>query len=310
VQIFENGRMQNVLRFTDEAKPLSVAIVIDQSMTHGEMDTVNTALGALQDAFTKYDEVSVFTYNKNPRLVTDFTGAQSPRAAQAIETSKSSGRDQMLAGSLGGPLAQTLVLNNEPFDPNTAPVRGHNSMELNPPREVHPLNDAILAAATALTTQSPDRRRIIYVISNGNEYGSKTTTKQLLKYLATNGIEVDGSLVGLQTSLPVLGMLDRIHLPLMMRDNALTPLANATGGNVDAEFRVAAIERGFAQVASEARNRYVVTYDTKEPFIDGKYRQLMITVLRPGLTVIAPPGYYPESQELRRRPAVMPAGVQ
>ena len=56
-------------------------------------------------------------------------------------------------------------------------------------------------------------------------------------------------------------------------------------------------------MASEARNRYIVTYDTTEPFIDGKYRSLNITVLRPGLTVIAPPGYYPESQQLRQQQA-------
>lgn len=306
VKVYENGRQMNLRSFTDDALPMSVAIVIDQSMTHDQMDTVNNALGALQDAFTKYDEVAVFTYNKNTKQVTDFTGAQSPRATQAVEVSKASGRDALLAGSLGGPLAQTLVLNNEQFDPNTAPVRGHTGIQLNAPREVHPLNDAILAAATALSTQPTDRRRVVYVISNGNEYGSKASTKEVMKYLEVNGIEVDGTLVG-DNSLPVLGMLDRIHLPLMMRDNVMTPYANATGGNIDAEFRLSSIEKSFARVASEARNRYTVTWATPEAFMDGKYRSVNITILRPGLTVIAPQGYYPESQELRRRPALRPA---
>ena len=303
MQVFENGRPMRILRFVDEAdvQPLSVAIVIDQSMNHNEMDTVNTALGALQGAFSKYDEVSIFTYNKSPRQVTEFTGAQSPRAAQAIEVSKASGRDQLLAGSLDGPMAQTITLNNQQFDPNTAPVRGQNGMILNAPKEVHPLYDAILQAATALTTQPTDFRRVIYVISNGNEYGSKTTGKQLVKYLQTNGIEVDGSLVGIETALPVVGMLDRIHLPLEMRDNVLSPLAAATGGNIDAEFRASALERGFAKVVGEARDRYIVTWDSPEPFSDGKSRSLNITILRPGLTVIAPLLYYPESQERRQR---------
>jgi VWFA-related protein len=308
VQVFENGRPMHIVSFNDEARPMSVAIVIDQSMTHDEMDTVNTALGALQAAFSKYDEVSIFTYNKSTRQVTDFTGAQSPRATQAIEISKSSGRDELLAGSLDGPMAQTITLNNQQFDPNTAPVRGHNGMTLNAPREVHPLFDAILQAATALSTQPTERRRVIYVISNGNEFGSKTTGKQLLKYLQTNGIEVDGSLVGVATSIPVVGMLDRIHLPLTMRDNVLTPLANETGGNIDAEFRASSLEKGFAQVASEARNRYIVTWNSPEAFYDGKVRTLNITVLRPGLTVIAPKVYYPESQERRQRKAETPAG--
>lgn len=308
VQVFENGKKMNILNFNDEARPMSVAIVIDQSMSHGEMDTVNTALDALPDAFSKYDEVRVSTYNKSPRLVTDFTGAQSPRATQAIQISKASGRDELLAGSLDGPMAQTIVLNNQNFDPNTSSHRGTVGMTINPPKEVHPLFDAILEAATALSTQPIERRRVIYVISNGNEFGSKTTGKQLVKYLQTNGIEVDGSLVGIQTSIPVVGMLDRIHLPMQMRDNVLTPLANATGGNVDAEFRASSLEKGFAMVASEARNRYIVTWDSPEPFFDGKSRALNITVLRPGLTVIAPQVYYPESQERRQRKAEAPVG--
>jgi VWFA-related protein len=305
IQVFENGRMMRIVKFVDEGDihPLAVAIVIDQSLGKEQMDTVNAALGALQSAFSRYDEIAVFTYNKSTKQVTQFTGAQSPRASQAIEISKASGRDEMLAGSLGGPLAQNLVLNDQNFDPNTSSNRGHSSLQVNAPRESHPLYDAILTAATSLTTQPVERRRVVYVISNGNEYGSKTKGKQLLHYLQTNGVEVDGTLVGIQTSLPVVGMLDRIHLPLQMRDNVLTPLANATGGNVDAEFRASAIERGFAKVVGEVRNRYVVTWDSPEDFTDGKSRSLNITILRPGLTVIAPPLYYPEAQELRQRPA-------
>jgi len=308
VQVYENGRKMNILNFNDEGRPMSVAIVIDQSMSHGEMDTVNTALGALQDAFTKYDAVTIWVYNKSPRQITDFTGAQSARAAQAIEISKASGRDTLMAGSLDGPMSQNIVLNNQNFDPNTSSHRGTVGMTINPPKEAHPLFDAILQAATALSTQPIERRRVIYVISNGNEYGSKTTGKQLVKYLQTNGIEVDGSLVGIQTSIPIIGMLDRIHLPMQMRDNVLTPLANATGGNVDAEFRASSLEKGFAMVASEARNRYIVTWNSPEPFFDGKSRTLNITVLRPGLTVIAPQVYYPESQERRQRKAETPVG--
>jgi len=311
VQVFENGLLQHLDQFTDDALSMSVALVIDQTLTHGEMDSVNTAMGALQDAFTKFDEITVYTYNKEPKQVTDFTGAQSPRLAQAIEVSKAGGRDALMAGSLGGPLAQTTVINNMPFDPNTQPVRGHNSLQLNPEREFHPLNDAILAAAEALRTQPVGRRRVIYVISNGNEYGSKAKYSEVVKVLQTNGIEVDGTLVG-DSAVWGIGMLDRIHLPLEMRDNVLTPYANATGGNIDAEFRTAAIERSFAKVASEARNRYTVAWRTHEPFVDGKYRKLNITILRPDLTVLAPPGYWPAAQELRQqqRPATAPTGAK
>jgi VWFA-related protein len=303
VQVYENGSMQHISLFTSDAFPLSVALVIDQSMTRDEMDRVNAALGALQDAFTKYDEITVFTYNKSPKVQTDFTAAQSARLTQAIERSKGSGEDALMAGSLDGPMAHTNVINNQNFDPNTDAGHGLTGMVLNPPKEIHALNDAILAAATALSNRPIERRRVIYVISDGKEYGSKAKTSQVIKYLLTNNIEVDGTLVG-ETALWGLGTLDRMHLPLQMRDNVLTPYANATGGNIDAEFRTAAIEKSFGKIASEARYRYTLVYYSKEPALDEKYRKLEVKVLRPDLTVLAKPGYWPAATEMRPRPAV------
>jgi VWFA-related protein len=251
----------------------------------------------------------VMTYNKSPNLITEFTGAQSPRLAEAMELAKGSGREPMMAGSLSGPLSQTTVVNNQNFDPNTAAVRGQTGIQLNPQREVHPLDDAILAAATLLNNRPAGRRRVIYVLSNGNDYGSQAKRNDVIKYLQRNWVEVDGTLVG-NSSLPVVGLLDHVHLPLMMRENVLPAYARATGGNFDSEFRTASIEKSFAQLAYEVRSRYTVGYTTHEPFLDGKYRKLEIKVLRPDLTVIAPPGYWPRAMEMRPRPATTPRPTQ
>ena len=196
VQVFENGLRQHISFFTTDSFPLSVALVVDQSMTYDNMLRVNDSLGALQGAFTRYDEVEVFTYNNGPKLVTDFTGAQSARLTQAIEISKGAGRDPLLAGMLSGPLSQTTVINNQNFDPNTASQRGHSGIQLNPPKELHTLNDAILAAAVTLSKKPIERRRVIYVISDGKEYGSTAKYKDVLTYLETNRIEVDGTAGG------------------------------------------------------------------------------------------------------------------
>jgi len=305
VRVYENGYLQSAPFFVVDPFPLSVALVIDQSMTHDDMTRVNDALGSLQGAFAPYDEVAVFTYNNGPREITTFTGAQSARLTQAVETSKGSGRDAILAGSLDGPLSQNTVINNQNFDPNTSSNRGHSSMQINAPRDVHTLNDAILAAATALVKAAPgpDRRRVIYVISNGNEYGSEAKTKDVIKFLQTNRIEVDGTLVG-DSSLPVVGFLDKMHLPLMMRDNVLIAYKDATGGNFDSEFRTGGIEKSFARIVEEARNKYTLGYYTHEPFIDGKYRTLEVKVLRPNLTVIAKKGYWPSAMDATRPPTV------
>ncbi len=302
VQVYENGLRQHISFYTTDAFPLSVALVIDQSMTYDNMVRLNDSLGALQDAFTKYDEVSVFTYNNGPKMVTNFTGAQSARLTQAIDESKGAGLEPLMAGSLSGPLSQTTVINNQNFDPNTAAQRGFTGMQLNPPKEVHTLNDAILAAATSLSNRPIGRRRVVYVISDGKEYGSKAKFKDVVKYLQTNRIEVDGTLVG-DSSLPLVGFLDRLHLPLTMRDNILPMYATATGGVFDAEFRTGGIEKSFARIAEEVRTQYTLGYYTHEPFIDGKYRTVEVRVLRPNLTVIAKKGYWPAAMELRPRPA-------
>jgi len=304
VQVFENGLRQHISFFTTDSFPLSVALVVDQSMTFDNMLRVNESLGALQSAFTRYDEVEIFTCNNGPKLVTDFTAAQSARLTQAIEISKGSGRDPLLAGALSGPLSQTTVINNQNFDPNTASQRGHSGIQLNPPKELHTLNDAILAAAVTLSKKPIERRRVIYVISDGKEYGSTAKYKDVLTYLETNRIEVDGTLVG-DSSLPLVGFLDRFHLPLTMRDNILPAYANATGGNFDAEFRTGGIEKSFAKIAEEVRSRYTVGYYSHEPFIDGKYRTLEVRVIGHGnnLTILTKKGYYPSAMEFRPRPA-------
>jgi hypothetical protein len=204
-----------------------------------------------------------------------------------------------MAGSYG-PVGQTTIVNGQNVDPNTAAVRGHTSMSLETPIEVHPLNDAILKAAASLSNKPIGRRRVIYVISDGKEYGSEAKQAQVIKYLLQNRIEVDGSLVG-DSALWGLGMLDRMHLPLMMRDNVLPAYANATAGNIDSEFRTAAIEKGFSKVAAEARYRYTLGYYTNEPFLDAKYRSVEVKVLKPDLTVIAKKGYWPWAMEVRQQ---------
>jgi VWFA-related protein len=300
IRVYENDQLQRIDRFTTDAAPLSVALVVDQTLDHDDMQRVDDALGALQGAFTKYDEIAVFTYNNGPKTLTDFTGAQSARLTQAVIESKGLGRDTLMAGSLSGPLSQNTVINNMNFDPNTTAVRGQNGIQLSAPKEQHTLNDAILAAAKALSTRPVERRRVIYIISDGKEYGSKAKTRDVIRYLQTNGVEVDGTLVG-DSSLPVVGFLDHLHLPMTMHDNILPQFANATGGVLDAEFRTGEIEKSFARIASEVRSRYTLEYHSHLSPLDNKFRSINVVVVNHGndLTIMAKKGYYPLAQPVR-----------
>src|SRR5579875_32702 len=283
VQVYENGLRQQIRLFTVDPIPLSVALVIDQSVTFDTMQKINASLTALQGAFTPYDEVSIFTYNNGVKQQTGFTGAQSFRLTTALERSKAPGREANMA--MGGPLACTTCKNNLPVDPNT---NGNNSAGVilqTPEREYHTLNDAILTAAETVAKAGKGRRRVIYVISDGKEYGSTAKTKEVVRFLQTNQIAVYGTLVG-DSAISGLGWLSRMHLPLQMRDDVLPHYADATGGQCDPEFRPRGIQDSFAKLAEQVRTQYTIGYYSHEPFIDGKYRSVDVRVMRPGLDVI------------------------
>lgn len=290
VRVYENGLRQHIAYWSPDPFPLSVAFVVDQTVTQDTMDKINASLSALQGAFAPYDEVAVFTYNNGVTEQTTFTAAQGNRLGVILERSKGPGREQTMY--MGGPLSQTTYKNNEPVDPNTQPPgRGMGSFQT-PPKEFHPLFDAIFTAAQALSTVDPHRRRVLYVISDGKEYGSKIKEKELVRYLQTNKIAVYATLVG-DSSMPGMGFLDRIHLPLTMRDDALPRIATITGGQCDPEFRPRGIENSFAELAKTVRTEYTVGYYSHENPLDERFRHIEVRVMRPNLTVDAEDGYYP-----------------
>jgi VWFA-related protein len=299
VRVYENGLRQQIAFFSVDAKPLSVALVIDQSVTHDTMEKINASLTALQGAFSPYDEVSVFTYNNGVRKQTDFTAAQSARLGAILERSKGAGRDPLMG--MTGPLSHGSVINNMPIDGVPDPGHSAGSMSVTVPREFHTLNDAILAAAQEMSSVPNSRRRIVYVVSDGKEYGSKASQKEVIKYLLTNHVTVWATLVG-DSAIKGLGFMDRIHLPLTMRDDVLPKYTAATGGQTDPEFRPTGIQESFARITDEVRAQYTVGYNTHESPFNESYRRTEVRVLRPGLTIIAEDGYYPNARDNAHRP--------
>ncbi len=278
-QVFENGQRQALRLFTVDPAPLSIAFVIDQSLTQDVMAKVNNSLGAIQGALTPYDEVAVFTYNNGAQEATGFTGAQSHRLEAVLAITKATGRQEGVPVN-SGPLAGcSISANGNCTDPNLQVGRsagGTQFMML--PKEIHTLNDAILMAGTSLARRPPGRRRLIYVVSDGKEYGSKATTKEVIKYLQTNQIAVYATLVG-DSARYIEGYLSRFHLPFQMNDNILLKYAQATGGSLDSERSVNGIEKSYMHIAEEARTQYTLGYISHEPLIDGKYRTIEVRVV-------------------------------
>jgi len=299
-RIFENNQQQRIAFFSVDPYPLSIAFVIDQSLEEGTMAEVNRSLGAIQGALTPYDDVAVFAYNNGARdLSGGFTGAQSHRLEAVLAYNKAVGRDPLVPVT-SGPLAGCPITSNgDCVNPVIQQGGSTGGQFMSLPKEKHTLNDAILLAAQELSKRPQGRRRVLYVVSDGKEYGSKATQKEVLKYLQTNKIAVYATLVG-DSARWGEGYLSRFHIPFQMNDNVLTKYTQSTGGSLDAEKNTNGIEKSYQHIAEEARFQYTLVYYTHQPAIDGKYRTIDVRVARPSkeVEVTAKPGYYPTAGDL------------
>jgi VWFA-related protein len=298
-KIYENNQRQRMVFFGVDAVPLSVALVIDQSLPRDTMKKVNDSLAAIQGGFTPADEMAVFTYADGVNNQTDYTAALSARIPAVLEKSKKEG-DYLGVPVNSGPLFGGPTINGRSVDPNLDPQRGNSGMGVIP-KEIHTLNDAILAAGKSLSTRPKDFRRIIYVISDGKESRSKAKFGEVVRYLESNQIAVYGTLVG-DSATWGLGYLDKFKIPLLplSPDNILPRYTSATGGHLYSEFSENGIQRSFELLASLARYQYTIEYVSHLPLLDEKYRSIEVDVLRPNLDVVAKKGYYPTATNLQR----------
>ena len=296
-KVYENNVRVPLSLFTVDPAPLSIAFVIDQSLTSDVMRKVNDSLGAIQGALTPYDEAAVFTYANGTQERTGFTGAQSNRLPAVLALAKATGADDMVPINSGPLSGCTIRENGGCVDPNLQPGRSAGDASfISIPKEIHTLNDAILAAGKELSTRPKGRRRIIYVISDGKEYGSKAKLGEVIQFLQTNKIALYATGVGASATWGE-GRVSRVHLPFTMYDNILFKYTVATGGDFDSERNLNGIEKSYAKIAEEARTQYTLGYLSHESIYDGKFRSIAVLVDRPGLEVIAKRGYYPSGQD-------------
>jgi VWFA-related protein len=283
----ENGVEQKLSFFTADPFGLSVAILLDLGMSDAEVQKVNQTFPALVGAFAPYDEVALYTYSSTVSQVSDFAGATRKLTALLTQMKTETGRNNGVP-VMSGPLAPNgPIINGVPVGSPTEPV-------YTPPKESHVLNDAILRAALDLRKRDRTRRKIIFVISDGREYGSKASFNDVKRVLLTNEIQVQAISVG-SAALPVYDKIERLHVPLQGYGDILPKYASATGGAEYRELTQSAIDNMYAQVMSEARSQYTLGYTPVRPKTQQTasiYRSIEVVVHRSGLKIYAKDGYY------------------
>ena len=202
-------------------------------------------------------------------------------AVDALERGRNNGAPVM-NGPLGpqGPTINGIPVERPGAQPNIAP-----------PKDVRVLNDAILRAALDLGKRDRARRKMIFIISDGREYGSRVSYSDVLKVLLSREITVYA--IGVDSSaIPIYSKLQKLHLPHYGYGDILPKYASATGGEVFTELSRDNIEVAYARATGDARNQYTLGYTTKAT-PSTTYRDIEVRVSRSGLKISARSGYYP-----------------
>jgi VWFA-related protein len=280
--VYEDNVRQTITFFTSDPFPMSVGLVIDLGISDTTLKKVSQTYSALDGSFGPFDKVAVFTYGNSVHKQADFGNPQ--RLQLALQRIRDLSGQNPGAPVVGGPFGSGPTNNGKQVDGAPLPVQTGT-------RESHVLNDAILMAASELAHQPRENRKIIFVISNGYEYGSRASYAQVLKVLLTNGIAIYA--VGVeQASTPGLSKLDKLHIPGQGYTDILPKYANATGGDVINSYSREAIESAYQAITAQARNQYTLGYTTPQK-LSSSYRDIEVRVKRPGLLVTARHGYYP-----------------
>jgi VWFA-related protein len=279
--IYENDIPQKMSFFSSSPFPLSAAVVMANNMSESALRKVNQTFPAITGAFSDYDEVAVYSYGNTVRAVADFRRADEELTA-SMRRSKSTGRYGVPV--VAGPMAAGPTINGRPAEPSAPQT-------ITPRKESSVLNDALLRAAIDLSKRPAERRRVIFLISDGLEEGSDASYTEVLKLLLTHNISVFALGVD-SAAIPIYQRLNRIRVPFTRTANILEKYVSATGGQMFAELSKDSIERSYALLTGQARNQYTLGYYAKD-IPSTSYRSIEVRVRRPGLRVYARDGYYP-----------------
>lgn len=288
----ENGKKQSLNFFTSDPFAVSAAIIFDLGMKDVDVEKVEHTFPALEGVFSPFDEVSIYSYSNVVGQLSDWI-AVGQKLSQTFDTlATATGRNNgppVLSGPLG---PQGPIINNIPVGANTPTT-------YTPSQESHVLNDAILRAALDLSRRNPQRRRVIFIISDGREYRSNASYRDVLKVLLSNNIMVYAIGVG-GSAIPGYNKVEKLHLPRFGYSDILPKYANATGGEVLNELTRTGLEDAYTRLMGDARNQYTLGYITHQPLV-GQHNDIEVLVdrpscrrssVRPCVDVTAKEGYY------------------
>jgi len=276
-RVFEDGIEQSIALFSADAFPLSAAILIDDDLKRGTAEKVQKTLETLAGGFSASDEVSLWRFDEVPEQISEeFIADNDQLLTQLKRIDLSSSFPGVGSYTMtNGPRVNTA----QPPGPAKVPAEANGH-----PNTKH-VNDAIYAAAEQLQDRPRERRKIIFLISDGQNAKNNTHKyDETLKLLLSADISVYAVGVGeanLNRGITFLG------------NNILSKYAHATGGDIFyGGVSRQNLEELYARVSEQARNQYTIAYSGAHTDRSKPYHSIEVRVKRPGLSLLTRDGYY------------------
>jgi len=274
-RIFEDKVEQRIAYFSNEAFPLSMVILIDNDLKRKDAEEVAASLRSIVAGISAADEAYVCRFDQFFHEGKGFIKDQDKLLTEIKRTEL----DTEPAVAPPSPaMSDGPVINGHSAigdSPNVAPT-----VNLINRQTTKALDDAVYSAARVLKDRGRERRKIIFLISDGangirtNTHDYKSTVKELLRY----GISVYSVAVS-------SAYFER-------RFSRLVDYAHDSGGDVYFAAKRTTMEELYSRVTEEARNQYTLAYSPTGTNSALDYHTIEVRVKREGLTVDAREGYY------------------
>lgn len=276
-RVFDDNVEQSLDVFTAEAFPLSILVLIDDDLRSIDAEQVASSLQAIAAGISSNDEALICRFDLKFYPGDGFAN-NSDKLTAEIKIAQDHSKP-----STAGPVPWVISPSEHPRGVGEPSVGAPTNLGHAPTKS---LDDAVYASAELLKSRSIVHRKIILLISdgeNGKRFNHHTYEDTVAALLHGN--------VSLY-SLAVGG--NSFHRKFYR----LFAYANDTGGDIYYSAKRSTIERLYSQIAEQARHEYTLAYRPRGNDLHSTYHVVKVLTTREGFLVKTRPGYYvtPEAQ--------------
>ena len=252
-----------------------MVVLIDNDLKSRDADQVEKSLRSMVAALSLSDEAFVCRFDQYFHAGKGFIGDQDKLLKELRRIELDS---QPTVAGPGAAISTGPSINGHSATGDAPNTTGATIVLKGQPTKA--LDDAVYEAAQLLKDRGRERRKIIFLISDGINAPKFNTFKyeEALKELLRNDIAVFSLGVG-------SAYFER-------KFEHLSRYAHDTGGDVFYGMKSKALEELYARVTEEARNQYTLVYSPENTNNEEQYHSIEVRVKREGLTVTARQGYY------------------